>query len=376
MNRELTELFGLRPGLSYLNHASYGAPTRELLALAQELRVQVEGDTAHCLGRGLVSALHRVSDVIRAHLHLPGGQCASVPNATEANNALASSIALGAGRHIALFDSEYSSVIRCWQTHASNHGANVTILPMTLPATRDRILESIESLDGSVQVLICSAISSSAAIVMPLREISDICSRRGISLIIDAAHLLGHMDDLLDGVVADAVFGSLHKWLPTPRPAGFLWLRDGLESPVRPATVSLAWDAPDLVERFSWWGTWDPAASLVVPEGFSALDAWARLGRVSAAEDLAADLSDELESLGLAPSAEPGLRARRLRAFLVPHTAASDLKNQVYGDGVRAWVGEAGQGRCLLRVSTNVYNDAEDVSRLVTVMSHARAGSS
>lgn len=371
MSNDLIGSFPLDRATAYLNHASYGAPTIESLALAETLRAGIERDTALGLGSTLVESLQRIAGVIQQRLALPGGQTAVVPNATESNNALASSLPLPAGSRVALFDSEYSSVIRCWQVHAARQGASVTVLPMALPARRAAILEAVAALDSATRMFVCSAISSTAAIAMPLREISQICQDKGIRLIIDSAHLPGHMDALLADAAPDAVFGSFHKWLPIPRPAGFLWVRDDLVDTLRPATVSLTWDAPTLVERFSWWGTWDPAACLTVPHGFDAMDAWRRSGHIAAAEQVAATLSDDLVGLGLVPTAEPALTPSRLRAFLVPGVTPEALKAEVYAAGVRAWIGSSPTNRCVLRISTNVYNDTDDATRLLGSVARA-----
>jgi isopenicillin-N epimerase len=281
-----------------------------------------------------------------------------------------------AGSTVAMFDSEYSSVIRCWQMHAGRQGSAVKVIPMALPARRDDILKAVGTLDGGVHVFVCSAVTSTAAIAMPVREISDICQAKGVRLIVDAAHMVGHMDSLLAGARPDAVFGSLHKWLPVPRPSGFLWARDGLLGSIKPATVSLTWDATSPVERFSWWGTWDPAACLTVPSGLDAIGAWVGTGHVAAAEDLAVGLSGELAGLGLIPSVEPSLAASRLRAFLVPGTAPETLKAAALSGGVRAWVGTSPANGCVLRVSTNVYNGTEDASRLCRAVARAVRGQS
>ncbi|MDR2453560.1 MAG: aminotransferase class V-fold PLP-dependent enzyme [Bifidobacteriaceae bacterium] len=371
MGNDLLGLFPLDPGIAYLNHASYGAPLRRLLAAANSTREATERDTALRLGRGLVAALHRVAGSIQQRLATQGGQLAVVPNATAANNALAASLELGPGRSVALFDSEYSSVIRCWQAHAARRGAALRVLPLELPATRAQILDALDSLDDAVGAFVASAVSSTAAVAMPLAEISGICQERGIRLVVDAAHMLGHMDQALAGCAPSAVFGSLHKWLPSPRPAGFLWVADGLADQVKPAAVSLTWDEPGFLERFSWWGTWDPAACLTVPEGFEALDLWRQEGRVTQAEDLAEAMSRSLAEAGLKPTTEPALAAKRLRAFLAPRLSPDLLRSAVDAAGVRAWVGQEPRGATVLRLSTNVYNDQRDSARLVATVAQA-----
>ncbi|MCL2786935.1 MAG: aminotransferase class V-fold PLP-dependent enzyme [Micrococcales bacterium] len=371
MSNSLLDLFPLDATIAYLNHASFGAPATEMLSAAEAIRAGIERDTALGLDAGLLDSLRPVAEAIRPRLALSGGELAVVENSTEANNALARSWDLEAGCSVAMFDSEYSSVIRCWQVHAARQGARLHLLPLRLPTTREAILNAVSSLDPTVKVFLTSAISSTGAIAMPLPEISDICRRKGIDLIVDAAHVVGHMDSALDSVAPAAAFGSLHKWLPIPRSAGFLWVRDDLADAVKPPIVGITWDAPTLLERFSWPGTWNPTARLTVPGGFQLLDAFAREGHIAAAEALAERLSGALLAIGLIPTVEPSLAPPRLRSFLVPGITPQTLRDTLTAANVRAWTGPDPTGACVLRFSTNVYNTDDDATRLVDTAARA-----
>jgi selenocysteine lyase/cysteine desulfurase len=404
VSNALISEFCLDPKLVYLNHASFGAPTAALLDAAQAVRRELERDTAVGLWDGLVSALGDVAEELRPWLGLTGGDLTLVPNSTEANNALAWSLAPGAGRAVALFDAEYESVIRCWQVRAAERGGRVDVLPLPLPTSRSGILEALGRLGAEVETLVVSAVTSTAAVAMPLREISDLCRRRGIRLIVDAAHLVGHaggvgsgvpggvdrgaegaascaearlVGGVPGGVDAAAVFGSLHKWLPSPRASGFLWVADDLADAVRPGIVAVLWDAETLTERFSWWGTWDPAACLTVGAGLRAVREWERAGLIAAARTLADHLSEALTDLGLVPTGEPSLVSPRLRAFLLPRgLPAASLGQALRGAGIRAWTGQSPQGTGILRFSTNIYNDPADATRLAAAVQDWMASAS
>lgn len=126
--------------------------------------------------------------------------------------------------------------------------------------------------------------------------------------------------------------------------------------------VSLHWDSGDLVHRFGWRGTWDPAPALgVVAAALAEHASWVRSGETAGAAAVAEQIAEALGGLGLRPTAAPALVPPRLRGFLVPGVTLTDLRACLNEARVRAWSGSAADGGTLLRVATHVYNDTADV---------------
>jgi selenocysteine lyase/cysteine desulfurase len=179
---------------------------------------------------------------------------------------------------------------------------------------------------------------------------------------------VGHVPLDVASLGAAAVFGSLHKWLPVPRSVGFLWLAPELREVVRPAQVSLQWDSGDLVQRFGWRGTWDPASALGVEAALAELATWDRAGELTRAREVADHVSAALCELGLGQTAGEGLAPPRLRGFLIPGVELADLRSSLDAYKVRAWTGRSAEGVTIVRVSTHVYNDSEDAVPLVAAL--------
>jgi isopenicillin-N epimerase len=365
--------FELDPSLTYLNHASFGAPTGAALRRAAAERSAIERDTASALGPALDDRLREQAGRLGPLIGAGPGSLALVGNATEANAALASSLRLRPDDHVLLLDVEYPSVLRAWEVACARAGAVLDVMPLPLPATTESVLAALDGAHPATRVVVLSAITSATAAALPVREVAGLCHARGITFLVDAAHAVGHLPLDVAVLGADAVFGSLHKWLPVPRPVGFLWLADHLRDRVRPAAVSLTWDSDDLVTRFAWRGTWDPAPALGLADAIAEHDGWRREGLVQRAEDVADAITEGLSARGLRPTAEAGLLPPRLRAFLADGIDLARLRTALDDAAVRAWSGTAADGTTVLRVSTHVYNDPADLRPLVAALDAARS---
>jgi isopenicillin-N epimerase len=361
--------FPLDPGVVPLNHASFGVPTTALMAHAEHVRHQIERDAARYLAGPLTDELREQAAAIESFIGARPGELALVANSTEASSAVAMSLARDHGLRVVLLDTEYSSVIRAWQIATAPAGGTVEFVSLGLPAaSADDVITAFDAeVPGSFDILVVSLIASSTALTLPVRRLAEWARTRGAITVVDAAHGAGHVDLRVEELGAALVFGTLHKWLPVPRPVGFLWVSDELRAVVRPAAVGLRWDDA-LLERFSWRGTWDPAPALCLTAALAQWQQWQGAGAHARAAQLADRAAYELTTVGLIPAGAPELLAPRLRAFLVPGRDADDLDAALDNSAVRAWVGRAADGRTLLRIATHVYTTDEHVDRLIDAL--------
>jgi hercynylcysteine S-oxide lyase len=84
-------------------------------------------------------------------------------------------------------------------------------------------------------------LASHRGIVQPVRELADVCRGLGISLVVDAAQALGHIECV---VGADAIYSSSRKWIAGPRGVGMLAIKPVLAEGLRPRLPPPEWDLP------------------------------------------------------------------------------------------------------------------------------------
>lgn len=375
MISSLAQQFFLDERLVYLNHASYGVATRSMMSLVEEERKSIERDTAGSLGSQLYTRLSQTADSIAELFNADSGSVAIVPNSTTASAALVSSLRPNEALRIVMLDLEYPSVIRGWQHRSQISGGSVELVRITLPiASTESLLDTLEfSVSGSFDVLVVSAITSSTALTLPVRDITGWAKGRGAIAIVDAAH--AGMQSPLDimELNADAVFGSLHKWLPIPRPVGYLWLSDALTSVVRPSEVSLRWDDESVVDRFGWRGTWDPSPVFRLSDAVNVWRNWELEGLLTEARNMTELAMAEMRALGLSPTGPKDMLPPLMRTYILGDVDASRLRRNLLEAGLRVWLGESSEGLQLLRIATHVYTSSSDIYHLRKHLARALA---
>jgi len=364
--------FPLDPDVVPLNHASFGVPTTALMAQADRVRRRIERDAAHYLAGPLLDELRAQAAALATFVGARPDSLAVVANSTEASSSVAASLARDRAARVVLLDSEYSSVIRAWQVACTASGGEVRLVSVPLPvASVAEVLAAFDAqVEGDFDFLVVSLIASSTAVRLPVLHLARWAATRGARTVVDAAHGAGHVELCVANLDAAIVFGTLHKWLPVPRPVGFLWTSDEYRDLVRPASVALRWD-DSLLERFTWRGTWDPAAALCLIDAVAQWQRWEDEGAHARAAELADHAAQRLGALGFVPTATQDLLAPRLRSFIVPGRRADELGAVLDEADVRAWVGTAASGETLLRIATHVYTTDSHIDRLVDALSSA-----
>jgi isopenicillin-N epimerase len=372
MRPEWAAQFVLRPGITMFNHASYGLATSQLLARTESERRELEADPNQNLGAALQERLDQVLVQVCAEFGLDPACTALTSNAADGAAALQRSIPLGPGDVVIALDCEYSSVLRGWQRRCEEVGAELRIVPVELPMLDvDALLDRLTAASGErVAVLQFSAVTSSAALQLPVGRLAAWGHERAATVVVDAAHVPGHLDPSGWGELsgADAVFATVHKWIPVPRSIGLLWATPDLAQLVRPAVVSLTYDEPSLARRFAWPGTFDPAPRLCLPDALAVHQSWAQAGELDRCRVLADRAGDALTEVGAVPTAAPEFQPPRMRSFMLKDLPISELRSRLLQADVRAWTGVHDERTSLLRLATHVYTDDQDIALVARLL--------
>jgi isopenicillin-N epimerase len=366
---ELRDDFLLDPEVAFLNHGSFGACPRPVFESYQAHQRDLEWEPIDFLDRRLSALLSTARGELARYLNAPPDDLAFVTNATTGVNLAARSLDLGPGDEILTTDLEYGACDLAWEWLARRTGAVYVRARIPLPlASATELLEALFAhATDRTRVVYVSHITSSTALVLPVEEIVARARELGLVTIVDGAHAPAHMSVDLEALGADFYSGNLHKWLMSPKGAGFLHARPEHHDRVDAAIVGWGYaEGNDFQSRVETQGTRDPASWLAVPDAirYQAERDWDAVRERCRALTLEAraELCDLVDTEPLAPAEMLG----QMASVRLPKPDAG-LRDRLFTNH-RVEIPVAGPDHDLLRISVAAYTTRDDVDRLLAAL--------
>ena len=270
----LRDLFLLDPNIVFLNHGSFGACPRPVFKKYQYWQRLLELQPVKFLGSDLEPYLRQARQKLGDYIHASADDIVYIPNATHGLNLIARSLHLNPGDEILTTNHEYGACNFTWEFVCSQSGAIYKQQKISLPVTNPEqiIVQFWQAVTQKTKVIFISHIASPTSLIFPLELICQRAREHGILTIIDGAHAPGQIQVDLGSLQADFYIGNCHKWMLSPKGAGFIYARTEMQDLIEPLIVSWGYQSRHNVPRESrfidylqWSGTKDPAAALSVP---------------------------------------------------------------------------------------------------------------
>jgi selenocysteine lyase/cysteine desulfurase len=190
-------------------------------------------------------------------------------NATEAMSIIAGGMPLEKDAEILITDQEHPSGREPWRVREAKGEVTVREVALPLPPeSPEQLADTVVSAIGpKTRVLMFSGIMSPTGLLMPIREICDAARAKGVTTVVDGAHMTGQVPYRIDDMGCDYFAGSPHKWLFAPVGSGLLYIREERLDSHYPVIATAGWDDKSLkAGRFMRFGTNNRA----IIEGFMA----------------------------------------------------------------------------------------------------------
>jgi isopenicillin-N epimerase len=300
-----------------------------------------------------------------------------VENATAGMNIVASSFSLQPDDEVLLTDHEYGAVLRIWQRKCHEAGAAPPKI-VSLPDPVTEVQEVVDVVAAAVtpraRLLVVSHITSPTAVILPVQPLVALAKSRGVAVCVDGPHALLQTPVNLRDLQADFYTASCHKWLCAPLGSGFLYVDKPRQVRVRPPMLSWGRIHPEdrtvWSDEFVWSGTRDNSAYLSIP---AAIDFFSPLGQAAFqrhTHELARYARQQLVGLtGLTPLVpdEPAWYGSMAHVPL-PSGDRRRLQDALWHEhGIEVPIIQW-NGRRFVRVSCHLYNDREQIDRLVQAL--------
>ncbi|MEX0726573.1 MAG: aminotransferase class V-fold PLP-dependent enzyme, partial [Planctomycetaceae bacterium] len=218
----------------YLDNAATSFPKPEGVYRAVETYQREQGTA---VGRGIYHTSMSVSQKVRSCRHraamLFGAESPErmifTFNGTDSLNMVIHGLfAHQPGGHVVTTAAEHNSVLRPLRTLERRKQCEVTVVDVD-DVGRCRPGEIERSLHSGTRLVAITHVSNVTGTIQPIEEVVDICQRRRIPVLLDAAQSAGHLPIDLKTLPVDFLACPGHKGLLGPLGTGLLYIRPGCE---------------------------------------------------------------------------------------------------------------------------------------------------
>jgi isopenicillin-N epimerase len=380
LGRPLRRRFLLEPGSAFLNHGSFGATPRAVLAAAERWRARMEANPDRFLRYELPGALRRSAAALAAFLKARERDLAFVENATSGVNAVLRSLEFQPGDEILSTTHTYNAVRQTIREVCRRSGARPVEARIVLPVLNleDLVLPIEKAFTRKTKLLVLDHISSPTGLIFPVKRIARLARARGIRVLADGAHAPGQIALDIPSLGVDWYAGNAHKWLFAPKGCGFLWARRNAQAGIHPPVISHGY-GKGFTAEFDWTGTMDFSGRLSVPVGIGFLKEL-NASRVRAySHRLVTEAASRIaQAWNTHVDGPAGLHGSMMAIRLPDHLQRRDPRQLM-----QEWVTRHRivvpvmpvDGTLWVRLSAQAYNCAADYDRLLSTVQKSKTGS-
>lgn len=384
--------WALAESLAFLNHGSYGAVPNVVSQYRAALLARMEHDPVRFFKVDLEELMDAWRERLGGFINCPASCLAPAPNATVAlctifhHAAFWSAAPWREGDEVLLTDHEYMSGVNELRRLADRTGVRLVFANIPFPIRE--AWQATEAVLGLVtprtRLVVVSQITSASSLVLPVEAITARLNALGVDSLIDGTHAPGQVPVDLGLLRPTYYVGSGHKWLSSPKGAGFLYVRPDRQEGFRPVWLSSRShkpraDRPFFLKDFDYVGTEDYTKILAMTAALDFFDSllpggWPEVMRRNH-ELLLRGRDLVCRELGLEPAA-PDAMTGAMTSLLLPEPSPEVLARPTrYDDPLQDALVErhgvvapiwrlSADNRRIVRLSAQLYNTIDDFRRL------------
>ena len=170
---DLRSHWTLDRSVNFLNHGSFGACPRSVLALQASLREEMEREPVDFLAARLPARLNAAREALAGFLGADASDLVFVSNATSGVNAVLRSLAFGPGDELLVTSHTYAACRKTVNFVAARTGASVVAADLPFPLCSDeQVIEAVLArVTPRTRLALLDHVTSPTALVLPLARL-------------------------------------------------------------------------------------------------------------------------------------------------------------------------------------------------------------
>ena len=198
----------------------------------------------------------RVADMVGELVGCDPGEVVITRNTTESLDTIIGGFPWKEKDEAVFADQDYGAMKHMFEQVAVKHGVvNKVISVPNHPRSDGEIVELYEkAITKKTKLLMVCHIINITGHILPIRKICDMAHSKGVEVMVDGAHAVGHFQFSMKDLDCDYYGTSLHKWLSVPLGAGMLYVKKDKISKIWPRFADWG-KKPDDLRRLNHTGT-------------------------------------------------------------------------------------------------------------------------
>lgn len=276
-----------------------------------------------------------------------------------------------AGDEAVMAEQDYGAMLDMFELQAQRHGiVNKRVSLPNHPASDDDLVSLYANAitDKTKLLMVCHLVNITGQI-LPIKKIVEMAQAKGVDVMVDGAHALGHIQFRIHELGCDYYGASLHKWLSAPLGSGFLFVKKQKIPQIWPLFAEINRPADD-IRRLNHTGTHPVATDLAI---LNALEYHHRLGgdrKEARLRYLQRYWSDQLRNsprVRINTPTEPS-RSCAIANVGIEGLAPTELARQLLEEH-RIWtvaINRPGVSGC--RITPNIYTTTKELDKFVAAI--------
>lgn len=195
-------------------------------------------------------------------------------NTTESLDTIIGGYPWQAGDEALMANQDYGAMLNQFKMAEKRFGIKANMIDVPMDPKSDEEVVSVyeKAITPKTKLLMICHIINITGHILPVKKICEMAHQKGVEVMVDGAHAVGHFEFSLNDLDCDYYGSSLHKWLSVPLGAGMLYVKQEKIDKIWPLMAE-GNTKPGDIRRLNHTGTQPCSTNLTILDAIDYLNA-------------------------------------------------------------------------------------------------------